>query len=386
MLRALAVSALAGLTVLALLAPPTPAQEPAEEGPDWSDAQPQLLVGDLSRPTTIDVADDGGLWYAEVDGQIARWDPASNTTGEIFSVDVVTGGERGLDGMALAHDFADSGEYFLYYTAPGEGDQPPVNKLVRVQAQHEDLIATVPAAEEHNGGRILVAPDGSVYVGTGENGRQAPAQNASSLLGSILHLTPDGEPAEDNIEGLVHTIGHRNVYGLAYDEETDTLWATENNGWRRDEINKIEPGNNYGYPDCSGFNESWTNEPCEHEEYTMPVATFYDDRAAAPTGAVVWQGDLYWASFNEGTIHRLDADGPDDEDPDDEIVYEFDNPVLDLETGPDDQLYVSTTQAVWRVDFTASSAASIDPVPAAPAALAIVATTWAAARARRPRA
>lgn len=307
-------------------------------------------TGDM--PTDIDMAADGAIWFTGLKGNVSRHDPATGTTELVHFVEnVVTGRERGLVGMALAHDHETTGAFYLYYSERNEDPDGGMNRLVRIVDGEETRLASLTAALEHNGGRLVVAPDGTLFVGTGENSEHEPAQDLDSLLGKVLHMTPEGGPVEGNMRGLVYSYGHRNVYGLAMDPESGALWATENMGWRRDEVNIIEPGGNYGYPECEGHGLHGVDEPCPTDKgYTFPILTFYEDHAAAPAGATFWQGGFYWGSFNEGSIHRVWQD-PDTEEWRDEIVYQHEVPILDLLTGNDGDMWFSALDGIWRLDI-----------------------------------
>lgn len=321
---------------------------------DWSfeEADTVRLVEEVEMPTDIDIAADGSIWYAQIEGDVMRYDPTTGETELVHRVEnVVTGGERGLVGLALAHDFNETGAFYVYYSERTDDPDGGMNRLVRVVDGEEHILASLTAAVEHNGGRIVVEPNGTLFVGTGENSDHEPAQDLDSLLGKILRMTPEGEPVEGNLKGLVYSYGHRNVYGLTIDPETGTVWAAENMGWRRDEINRIEVGGNYGYPECEGNGLHGIDEPCPTDKgYIFPVKTFYEDRAAAPTGIVFFRGEIYWASFNEGSIHHLWQD-PETEEWQDEIVLDHEEWILDLAVGHDGRLYFSAADGIWRVDL-----------------------------------
>lgn len=338
---------LAAMFLAALLTLPVAHGAPPTE---WQDPEPRVLVENVNIPTDIHIAPDGSVWFTELAGNVSRFDPSTGEVEDVHHVeDVVTGVERGLMGLALAHDFSQTGAFYLYYTERTDDPDGGINRLVRVVDGQEQELVSLPAAIEHNGGRIVVAPNGTLFVGTGENSEHDPAQDPDSLLGKVLRMTPDGEPVAGNMHGLVYSLGHRNVYGLALDPDSGALWATENMGWRRDEINIVEPGGNYGYPECEGHHLHGVDDPCPTDKgYTFPIQTFYEDRAAAPTGATFWQDGFYWGSFNEGSIHHTweGSDGWNDT-----IVYDHAEEVFDLHVGPDDALYFAASDGIWRMGF-----------------------------------
>lgn len=322
--------------------------------PDWAGALVVPVVVGAHVPANFAFAPDGGLWYAEVyTGNLSRFDLLTGTKDLRYHVNSVSAGdERGLVGFALDPAFAENGAFFLYYTEPTENASAGLNKLVRVQGGQETVLAEVPAATQHNGGRILIAADGTMFVSTGDNQLRSPAQDPKSLLGKILRMTQGGEPVAGNLDGVVFSKGHRNVYGLAYNAETAELWATENSGWRRDEVNLIRAGGNYGYPQCEGLGLNGVDTPCPTDKgYTEPLMTFYENHTAAPSGATFWRGEFYWASLKEGSIHHLWREregGPWT----DQVVFKTDGMMLDLQVAPDGNgLYFSTMDGIWRLEF-----------------------------------
>ncbi|HUR61792.1 MAG TPA: PQQ-dependent sugar dehydrogenase [Candidatus Thermoplasmatota archaeon] len=349
--RAAAVGAARLALLVALLALAAALPGATASTPDWTKAKPEVVVKDLAMPADIQVAPDGAIWFVELAGDVSRYDPATGKVALVRHVDdVVTGTERGLAGFALAADFARSGTYFLYYTERNDDPDGATNHLVRVDGDKVTVLLTVTGHKEHNGGRIAVDKDGNLFVGIGENQKRDPAQDMSSNLGKILHMTPDGKPVAGNMQGLIYSKGHRNPYGLAIHPTTGEPWETENSGWRRDEINIIKPGGNYGYPECEGLGLNGVSTPCPTDKgYTFPVRTFYEDHTAAPTGVTFWRGEFYWASLNEGSIHHLWQDPATQAWEDKNVFDPKGMPILDLAVGTHDELYFSTMDSIQRI-------------------------------------
>ena len=152
------------------------------------------------------------------------------------------------------------------------------------------VLTGIPNGFIHDGGRLLFADDGTLFVSTGEIGEEQLAQDRSSLAGKVLHITADGEPAPDNpVEGSpVWSMGHRNVQGLAFDDR-GRLWASEfgQNTW--DELNQILKGRNYGWPIHEGRAEG-------ESRYRDPFIQWRTSEAS-PSGLAFHQGSLWMASL-----------------------------------------------------------------------------------------
>lgn len=363
----------------------------------WKDLRPTAVLSDLGGPVDFALASDGSVWWNEYyTGNVTRYDPATGSREVRFHADPVPQGvERGLVGLALDPDVGRNGVFYVYYTvADAAHPEGGTNRLSRVDHEQETVLLTLSAARLHNGGRILIAPDGSLFVATGENDRGTPAQDPASLLGKVLHLYADGRPAPGNLQGHVYSMGHRNMYGLAYNTKTHQLFATENGNAERDEVNLILAGGNYGWPSCEGLVQydyakgQDTDRPCDDPRFTPPLGEFYANRTAAPTGAAVLDGKLYWASWNEGSIHRLvqASDGRWT----DEMLFRQPGRINDLEAGLDGRsLYFSNWTHILRLAVPVEAPpagpnpAAPVPTPGTPIVAALGALLFAAARQAR---
>ena len=216
-------------------------------------------------------------------------------------------GEGGSLGLAVSPDYERDGYVYAYYTT-GED-----NRVVRFRLGEdpEPILTGIPFNSYHDGGRIAFGPDGMLYVATGDAGDPSNAQDRGSLAGKILRLTPDGGVPEDNPfpNSPVYSYGHRNVEGLAWDERGQ-LFASEFGQDAFDEVNRIEPGENYGWPEVEG-------EGGEDLGYEDPITT-WPTSEASPSGAAIlkngeipqWEGDLFVAALRGQRLWRLEL-GPD---------------------------------------------------------------------------
>lgn len=333
------------------------------------------VLSGLNGPIDFAVAPDGAIWWNEYyTGNVTRYDPADGTREVLFHAEPIPDGvERGILGLALDPNVIHNRVFYVYYTVADPNDSDGgTNRLSRIENGAETILLTTSAHRMHNGGRILFVPDGTMFVSTGDNNRDMVAQDADSLLGKILHLHPDGKPAEGNLKGYVYSMGHRNVYGLAYDPVHDRLFATENSNAERDEVNLIVAGANYGWPLCEGHVEfdlktqSDTNRPCTNSKFTAPIGEFTETGTVAPTGAAVVDEMLYWASWNQGAIHRM-VKNPASDAWFDQVVLSLGGRINDLEADPKGSgLYYSNWTSIMRVGLPLAPVPTADEFPPDP--------------------
>jgi glucose/arabinose dehydrogenase len=206
-------------------------------------------------------------------------------------------GEGGLMGVAVSPTYGQDHLIYLYYTTRQD------NRIARLRLgeQPQPILTGIPAAGNHNGGRIAFGPDGMLYAGTGDAGERERAQDLASLGGKILRMTPDGRPAPGNPFGdsLVYSYGHRNVQGLAWDARGQ-LYASEFGQNAYDELNRIEPGRNYGWPAVEGMGDD--------SRFTNPVATWATDDAS-PSGVAVIGERVWMACLRGERLYRIGLDG-----------------------------------------------------------------------------
>ncbi|MET0734307.1 MAG: PQQ-dependent sugar dehydrogenase [Microbacterium sp.] len=218
--------------------------------------EPSTLASGLRSPWSVAPLPDGGALISERDSGVVRELTAAGALREAGLVPgVVAGGESGLHGLALLDD---DGTRWLYAYHGAAED----NRVVRMPftgasgslalGEAQSVFSGIPRANVHDGGRIAFGPDGYLYVATGDAGARDAAQDPDALGGKILRLTPEGDAAPDNpLDSAVWSLGHRNVQGLAWTSD-GAMWASEfgQNTW--DELNRIEPGGNYGWPVVEG--------------------------------------------------------------------------------------------------------------------------------------
>ncbi|KXB97203.1 MAG: hypothetical protein AA908_07820 [Chlorobi bacterium NICIL-2] len=240
----------------------------------------RTVVTNLDTPWEILWGPDGWLWVTERPGRISRINPESGEQRTLAVLpDVYEQGESGLLGMALHPNFADSPHVFVAYTWR-EGSQI-LERIVRftydgsVLGDMRILLDRIPGATIHNGCRLLILPDRTLLVTTGDANVASRAQDLQSLSGKVLRLRLDGTIPDDNpFPGSpVWSLGHRNAQGLTWHE--GILYSSEHGPNSDDEINIIERGRNYGWPDVMGYCDSPTEaEFCRTHAVVEPIAAW----------------------------------------------------------------------------------------------------------------
>lgn len=304
----------------------------------------------------VTMRDEEALAVVHPSGDVEPLD-ASGDAQELAD-QTVPDGEGGLLGVAVDPD--DAGPMFtvfLYRT--GEQDNAVLRAELDLDGMELRDLTTIldgiPSASNHNGGRLALGPDGYLYVTTGDAGDTANAQDPESLGGKILRITPDGEPAPGNPDAgsPVWSLGHRNVQGLGWDA-SGRMFASEFGQDQLDELNVIEPGGNYGWPDVEGPGEGF--EPPPGVTFTDPVA-WWPTSEASPSGIAVTDEAVYLASLRGERLWRVpllgtasdvaDGESPGFGEPQALLEGEFGR-LRAVHAGADGELYVLTNNTDGR--------------------------------------
>ena len=331
----------------------------AAQEPGWAEERVEVVASHLEVPWALAHAPDGRLFVTERPGRIrvvrnGRLDPFP-----VATLDVLSTGESGLMGLAVAPDFPRVPYLYACYTGDEVGwfegllryirpaRRVLLNRVVRLLlrdgrvAEERAVLVGIPGGVVHDGCRLKFGPDGKLYVTTGDAGQPGLAQRRDSLAGKVLRINPDGSIPLDNPfpASPVYSFGHRNPQGLAWDER-GRLVASEHGPIGNDEINRILPGKNYGWPEVQGR--------AGDNRYQDPMVDSKDD-TWAPSGIAFRAGDLFVATLRGRRLLRVTPM------PDLRSVSSV-TPMLvgaygrlrDVVLGPDGALYITTSNRDGR--------------------------------------
>lgn len=255
--------------------------------------------------------------------------------------------ERGLLGIAVDPAFSTNGFVYVFYTDPST----PQNRIARLQevggvGTNLTVLSpanAIPSLPYHNSGAMIFGVDGKLYVATGDALNSANAHDLSGWLGKVLRFDVPNltVPGDNPFPGSpTWSYGHRNHFGFAVHPVSGHLYQTENGAGLMDELNRIVPGGDYGWPTYEG------SEPVPDPAFVDPIATYQP--TIAPTGTCFYSGSNYpsalrnvwfFTDFNYAYVHALllDASG-------DHVVAELlidDGPGngIGIAMGPDGNLW-----------------------------------------------
>lgn len=282
----------------------------------------------------------------------------------------------GLMEVFLHPDFEQNQYIYLTYTKDINLDTGDVaTTLARgrfvdgaIVDMEDILVGDIWPGNGGSGARAMFGPDGYIYMTTGASNGLA-AQDPGSTRGKILRLTDDGGPAPGNpfanVAGArpeVYSIGHRNSLGLAFNSYSGELWSNENGPYGGDEINRIVPGGNYGWPYVS-FGKEYANT-VENNPETVYVKEGMIDPAihwnpsVAPSGMMFYDGDRFpqfqrslfvgamlGGATGSGHLERIIMDEQWRETGRQSLLTDLGRRIRDVRQGPDGLIYVLTDEA-----------------------------------------
>ncbi|WP_441000747.1 PQQ-dependent sugar dehydrogenase [Fodinibius sp. SL11] len=327
----------------------------------------ETITNEIDIPWGMDWLPNGDMLITNRGGELYRYSDGTLIEEPLNGVpEVWARGQGGLLDINVHPDYEENGWIYLTYSSPegsGAGANTALMRAKLNEAQtglvnQEVLYKAEPNSErgQHFGSRIVFDNEGHVYFGIGDRGnRDVNPQNITRDMGKIYRLNEDGSIPEDNPfvgqEGMdaIFAYGIRNPQGMDLHPETGQLWEHEHGPRGGDEVNIIEAGNNYGWPEISfGINYSGTKFTDDTAKAGMEQPEWYWDPSNAPSGMTFvtsdkfpkWKGDILVGSLKFGYIVRVDVE--DNKVVGDEILFEDIGRVRNVKQGPDGNIYVAT--------------------------------------------
>ncbi|WP_072395979.1 PQQ-dependent sugar dehydrogenase [Hyphomicrobium sp. CS1GBMeth3] len=348
------------------------AQTNAPEAPKTAVKLTNVVEG-LENPWALEFLPDGRMLVTERPGRLRVISKDGKLGAPITGVpEVMARGQGGLLDVALANDYADSGRIFLSYSEPrGEGKNGTSVASAKLVLDGDGgaledfkvIFQQQPAYDSdlHFGSRIVVTPEGNLFVTLGERSKQeirGEAQNPKNHIGKIVYIKPDGSPAaeppvQDGWDPLIWSIGHRNVQGAVLDQATGKLWTLEHGPQGGDELNQPERGKNYGWPIII-YGKEYSGRPVGEgisERAGLEQPVYYWNPSIATSSLELYTGDLFpdWkGNFLAGALKYMQVQRlvvKDGEVVAHEVLAEdIGDRVRDIKQGPDGAVYLVTDE------------------------------------------
>lgn len=320
------------------------------------------LVDGLEHPWGIDFVSEGEYLVTERPGRLVLVS-AEGVTRVTGLPEIATRGQGGLLDILVDPNFQSNRRIYFTYAAregSGVGTRLMRARLEGSRLTEQELLFRMKeggSGGRHFGSRIVMGPEGNIYMTIGDRGSRARAQDPGDHAGATVRLTPDGKAPEDNpfirrMDALpeLYTIGNRNAQGMTVHPETGEIWQHEHGPRGGDEINVILPGRNYGWPEVT-YGEEYSGGDIG----TTPPARGYEDPilhwtpSIAPSGMTfyvgnrfpAWQGDLFVGALAAQHLRRVELNGR--EVIEQEVLLQGRlGRIRDVRVGPDGLLYLLT--------------------------------------------
>lgn len=279
--------------------------EPASVAPVQSGAPLQVVQTEMSQlaaPWSMVFFPDGSALISERDTAKILHGTRSGGGWITRVVTTVPGvnndGEGGLLGLAVQPG-SNPAQVYAYWSTANDNRVGQMTWDGQNLSSPQVIFQGIPHASFHNGGRILFGSPDKLFVATGDAGQEDASQDRDSLAGKILRINADGSVPPDNPFGAspVYSYGHRNVQGLAWDEQGQ-LWATEFGSKDADELNRITAGSNYGWPIVEGRSSN--------SDFVNPVVEWRPTSTASPSGLAISGNSAWIASLRGECLWQVD--------------------------------------------------------------------------------
>lgn len=340
----------------------------------------EVVATGLDRPWAVEPLQGGRFLVTEKTGSLRIVGADGAISAPVAGLpEVDPAGQGGLLDVALGPNFANDGMIYWSYAEPREGGNGTTvarGRLVESagaapRVENVQVIFRVTptyAGNKHYGSRLAFAPDGKLFITTGERSdmvTRPQAQQLNSHFGKVLRINADGTvPADNPFVGRagalpeIWSYGLRNIQSAAFDA-FGRLWTVEHGPRGGDELNRPEPGKNYGWGEIS-YGIEYSGAPIGAGQTAaegMEQPVYYWDPVIAPSGMAfyagdkfpAWQGNAFIGGMKDKDLVRLVIQG-DRVVGEERLLADRGQRIRDVREGPDGFLYVVTDGGeLWRV-------------------------------------
>ena len=355
------------LSLLILLLPFSASAQPftrvAQENPD---IRLEQLTSGLGVPWGMTFVSPQRLLISEREGQARLFDLQTGAMTLLSGLpQVVAEGQGGLLDVVTGPDYALNGWIYFTYSKPDRGEAATTLARARLDGLQlvdwQDLLVTDSAtsSRQHFGSRIAFDHDGHVFFGVGDRGDRDAAQDLSNHQGTIMRLNLDGSPPPDNpfvgvadARDEIWSYGHRNPQGMAYDPDNKRLWSIEHGPRGGDEINRVLPKRNYGWPVISHGKEYWapmavgegTSKAGMEQPYKVYIPSIAPGSLMLYRGAAFpkWRGNLFAGALKLRHLNRIGLSESGEVIGETRLLEDLDERIRAILEGPNGWIYLST--------------------------------------------
>lgn len=327
----------------------------------------ERVITDLEYPWGFDFLPNGGIIITERDGRLRLFENGTLSKPIAGLPDIAAIGQGGLLDVALSPQFEKDQTLFLSFSEPGGGGKQHTAvaraRLVGEELQDVKVIFRQRPSlggGRHFGSRIIIREDGTLMVTLGDRGNSDLVQDTSNLIGKLVRINADGSvPADNPFVGKpgyapeIFSIGHRNPQGAALDSQ-GRYWTVSHGARGGDEINRPQPGLNYGWPVISygrHYSGLKIGEGTEKEGMEQPL--YYWDPSIAPSGMTFyagdlfpeWRGDIFIGALRGQALVRVDVENGNLTGDEERLLEDEVGRIRAVKSGPDGALWLITDDA-----------------------------------------
>ena len=321
---------------------------------------------------------DGRLLVTEKEGHLRIISSKGDISPAIdVNLDINTKGQGGLLDVVLDPDFEINQTLYFSFAKSAENNQArtavakaklnanSVSDIENIWQQN-----TPHKAGYHYGSRLVFDKTGYLFVTTGDRGNRDNVQDMSNHFGKVVRIDTDGKPAKGNpflgrkdILPDIFSSGHRNIQGAFLHPETDVLWANEHGPRGGDEINIVEAGKNYGWPEITyGINYIGTKITDHTHKEGMEQPIHYWDPSIATSGMLIysgdafpkWKGDIFTGALKLMHLNRIKLDKNNKVVAEERLLLDQKSRIRAIEQGPNGNIFIA-------IDSTDSKILKISP-------------------------